>query len=71
MLADAIIVAGDGARADIRALAHMRIAQIGQVTDLHALVQNRILDLDEVADMHVAAQFRAWTQAGKGADRRA
>ena len=71
VLHHAVIVAGDGARADIGELAHIGIAQIGQVADLDAFVEDGILDLDKVADMHVLGQFGAGAQAGKGADLRA
>ena len=59
VLADPVVIAGDGAGADIRALADMRVAEIGQVADLDALIQDGVLDLDEVADMDIRAQFGA------------
>ena len=51
VLVDAVIVAGDGAGADIRLRADARVADIGEVVDLRPLLHVGVLDLDEVADM--------------------
>ena len=51
MLGEAVIVAGDGAGADIGARADARVADIGEVVDLGAFGDVGLLDLDEIADM--------------------
>ena len=68
MLVDAIIVAGDGAGADVDPGADLGIADVGQVVDLAGGAGAGILDLDEVADVVVVAQLGARAQAGEGAD---
>src|SRR5690606_24526680 len=55
----AIIVAGDGARADVGARADLGVAKIGQVAGLGARAEARVLDLDEVADLGALAKLRA------------
>ena len=61
-----VVVAGDGAGADVGPGADIRIAQIGQVSGFRALTQLRVLHLDEVADVRLGTEHRAGTQAGKG-----
>ena len=51
MLVEAVVVAGDGAGADIGAGADLGVADIGQMIDLGAGVDQRRLGLDEVADL--------------------
>src|SRR6185437_13294383 len=53
-----IVIAGDGAGADIGALADRRIAEIGEVVRLDAGRERRVLHLDEIADMDAFAQGR-------------
>jgi len=50
VLHHAVVVAGHGARADVRMFADMRVAKIGQVADLHAFVEDGVLDFHEIAD---------------------
>ncbi len=70
MFGHAVVVAGDGARADVGARTDVGIADVGQMVDLGTGGDLRVLDLYEVADVHVLGQFRARTQAGVGADDR-
>ena len=50
----AVVVAGDGARADIGALAHLGVAQIGEVIGLGPGGELQVLGLDEIADPRLA-----------------
>ena len=71
VLVEAVVIAGDGARADIRARADARIADIGEVVGLGALFDRGVLHLDEIADMRTFADLRAGTQPRIGPDDRA
>ena len=53
--ADAVVVAGDRAGADVDLLANRRVAEIGEVVGLRAAAERRVLELDEVADVRVFA----------------
>ena len=53
MLVEAVIVAGDGAGADISARADAGVADISEMVNLGALADLGLLDLDEIADMGV------------------
>src|SRR5579884_58301 len=44
-------VRGDVAGRDVRALAHLGVADVGEVRDLRAGTNGRVLDLDEGADL--------------------
>jgi phosphoglycolate phosphatase len=68
VLHHAVVVAGDGARADVGEFADVGVANIGQVADLDAFVEDGVLDFDEVANMHVFSKFRAGAQSCEGAD---
>ena len=61
-LVEAVVIAGDRARADVRARADARIADIGQMIDLRTALDRRLLDLDEVADVSVLGDVRAGAQ---------
>ena len=56
MLGEAVIVAGDGAGADVSARADAGIADIGEMVNLGALADLGLLDLDEIADMRVLGE---------------
>ena len=71
MLVEAVIVAGDGAGADISARADAGIADISEVVNLGALADLRLLDLDEIADMRVLGESGAGPQPRERPDRRA
>src|SRR5690348_10899964 len=51
VLAKAVVIAGDGARANVRARADGRVADIGQMVDLRAFAHLGLLELDEIADL--------------------
>src|SRR3954447_17531340 len=67
MLVRAVVVAGDGAGADVAALADHRVAQVGEVIRLAALPERRVLQLHEVADVRPFANLRTGAQACKRA----
>src|SRR6185295_15888576 len=62
-LVDAVIVAGDGAGADVDALAHQRVAQVGEVIGLAAVTELGLLEFDEISYVRVAAELRTRAQA--------
>jgi len=64
----AVVIAGDGAGADVDLLAHGAVADVGEVVDLAAVVHLAVLDLDEVADMHRLRQLGAGAEAGERSD---
>src|SRR5678815_3979920 len=51
VLLEAVVVAEDGARADVRARADDAVAEIGEVVRLRSFAERGLLRLDEVADM--------------------
>src|SRR5215204_1714203 len=51
VLLDAVVVRGDVARADVRVLADVRVADVAQVRDLRPTADVRVLDLDEGAGL--------------------
>ena len=59
----AVIVAGDRARADVRAGSHSDVAQIGQMVRLGSFAEHRFLRFDEIADLRLFAEDRAGAQA--------
>src|ERR1700732_4353548 len=69
VLCEAIIVAGDSARADIGVDADMGIADIAEMVDLDAGLKRRRLGLDEIADPCAIAERSPRPQARKGANR--
>jgi hypothetical protein len=68
VLVGAVVVAGDGAGADVDVPADGGIADIGEVVGLGAVGHRAVLHFDEVADVHVLAELRAGAQARVGAD---
>src|SRR6185503_12550023 len=68
VLLGAVVVAGDGAGADVDARADLGVADVGEVVGLRARTEAARLDLDEVADVHLLGQARARPQAGVRAD---
>src|SRR3546814_19531162 len=71
VLQEAVVVAGDGAGADVGGGADGGVAQIAQVVGLGALAQLGVLDLDEVDDMGAAAELGPRTQPREGAEHHA
>ena len=62
---EAVIIAGDRARADIGAGADLGVAEIGQVVGLGALAEPRLLDLDEIADLGASRRSPRRAAAGR------
>src|SRR3569623_1616603 len=54
----AVVIAGDGAGADIDAPAYRRVADVTQMIHLRARTDRRFLHLDEIADVHVVGAPR-------------
>ena len=71
VLVHAVVVAGDGAGADIGSFADLRVAEVGEMVGLCALAEPRLFGLDKVAHVRVFADFASGAQVGKGADLRA
>lgn len=65
---DAVVVAGDDARADVAVGADVGIAQIGEVARFYAAAQAAVFDFDKIADAGGVVQRGARAQAGVGAD---
>src|SRR5256885_1138361 len=63
VLCGAVVIARDGAGADVDARAELGVADVGQVVGLRGVAQAARLDLDEVADVHLVSEARARTQA--------
>jgi len=55
----AVVVASDGARADVRARADARVAQVRQVHGLDAFAENALLHFHEISHARVFFQARA------------
>src|SRR5262245_50827861 len=70
MLEVTVIVAGDGAGADIGPLPHKRIAEIGEVVGLGAGPQHDVLRLDEVAYPRLRADATAGPEPRERTDHR-
>src|SRR3954454_4745451 len=69
VLGAAVVVRGDVARPDVRALAHVGVADVGEVWDLGALADRRVLDLHEGARLGARVQMGVGAQVGERADR--
>ena len=61
VLEDAVVVAGDRASPDVRAVADAGIADIGQMIDLAAFANHGFLGFDKISNFRVRAEFGAWT----------
>lgn len=64
----AVVVAGDGAAAEVAVLAHVAVADVGQVADGVAPGKVGVLRLDISAQMHTAAGDGVDAHMGEGAD---
>ena len=64
----AVIVAGDGAAAEVAVFAHIAVADVGQVADGIAPGEAGVLRLDISAQMHAVAGDGVDADMGKGAD---
>src|SRR5262245_40390530 len=70
MLVRAVVVAHDGARADVDIFAYVAVADVSQMVRLRAFAYATRLDLDEVADVNLRREprSRAGTHARVGPD---
>ena len=68
VLALPVVVAGDGAAAEVDVPADFGVAEIGQVARLGTGAEMRLLGLDEVADLVVAGEVGAGAQMRHRAD---
>src|ERR671925_1093455 len=64
------VVGRDRTGADVRALADVRIADVGEVRNLDPFAERRVLDLHEGAHLRLGADDRAGPEVGEGADDR-
>ena len=65
---DAVVVAGDGAGADVDALADDGVAEVAEVVGLGAFADGGFLGFDEVADVGSFADAAFGTEARVGAE---
>src|SRR6185437_11497889 len=70
VLAIAVVIAGDGAGANVCPRPDPRVANIGEMVGLGAVLDRRRLDLHEVADMHVGPELRTWAKSRERPDTR-
>jgi hypothetical protein len=68
MLVLAVVVAGDGARADIHVRAHRCVADVAEVTGAATGPDARGFDLDEIPDVHAGLEMCAWPEVAEGSD---
>ena len=68
MLVDAVVVAGDGAGADVDAGADDGVAEVGEVVGLGAFAERGFLGFDEVADVGAFADVALGAEVGVGAE---
>ena len=61
-------VGGDVAGRDVRSLAHLGVADVGEVRDLRAAADRRVLDLDEGADLRSLADHAHRPDVGERPD---
>ena len=64
----AVVVASDGAGADVAAAADLRVAEVGEVVGFAAAADGAVFHFHEVADVHFVGQIGIGAQAGEGAD---
>ena len=64
----AVVVASDGAGADVAAAADLRVAEVGEVVGFAAAADGAVFHFHEVADVHFVGQVGIGAQAGEGAD---
>lgn len=70
-LVAAVVIAGDGARADIGARADMGVTEVGQMVGFGALAELRLFEFHEVAHVGIGSEISSGAQAGIGTDQRA
>src|SRR5262249_42410548 len=65
---EAIVVASDGAGANIRLVADLRVAKIRKVHGFRAFAYNTLFQFHKITDARPALQMRLHTHAREGAD---
>src|SRR5262249_40822274 len=68
VLAHAVVVRRDRARADVHVLAHLRVADVAEVVLLGALADAAFLDLRVVTQLDAAADVRAGAEMAERPD---
>src|SRR3954469_4609350 len=68
LLLDAVVVGGDGTRADVAAGADLGVPDVGQVRHLRALPDHRVLDLNVGARLGAVHQGRSRAKVAERAD---
>src|SRR5947209_13087914 len=71
MLRYAVVIAGNGAGADVGVASNARIAEIGQMVRLGPFAHHRLFQFDEVADVRARADMIVAAQSRKGPHHRA
>src|ERR1700688_3705206 len=62
VLVDAVVVAGDGAGADVHTRSNLSIAQVCEVVRLRSFAQFNLLGFDEISNMRAFADLASRTQ---------
>ena len=68
MFIDAVVIAGDGPRADVDVTANAGVADVGEMADLGARTDRGLFDFNEVADVGPVRDVRLGSQAGEGSN---
>ena len=71
VLAYSIVIANDGARANIYAGADFRISQVGEVIGFRARTHRGLFQLHEISDLCPLAHHRFWSEMSERTHRRA
>src|ERR1700722_3297192 len=66
MLLLAVVIAGDRARANVDALANLRITEVSKVLALRPISEMGLLQLDEIPDARIMSHMRIHPQAREG-----
>ena len=69
VLVHAVVVARDGARAEVHVGAQRGVADVGEMRHLGAAADLRLLQLDEVADLRPRADMARRAQVAEGSER--
>src|ERR1700681_1825974 len=69
VLADPVVVTGDGSRAHVYFLADFGVSQIGQMVCLGAFADAGLLQFNKISDVGIFADFATWAQMAVRAER--
>src|SRR5207237_4055462 len=70
VFADAFVVAGNRAGADVHVGAYFSISDVREMRRLRPLAEDRFLGLDEISNSHMLAKLRSRPEVGVRPDRR-